>query len=226
MTLEYISGYLVSQDVLAKEMMTSVERGGADLDMVRVPFVNRGYVFLDEHRQATSAELKEHNSLGHVAIINIHFDTSHKAGHYVLVIGYNPEGIFVHDPWPSAVTVDNRKTGKEAFISDLLLSDLWSRRNNWVLKIYPTKGSQTTSASGLTLPFLTTALTSETSIERMRTSVEQTKPYSVLQGIRDAPAVAIAATAIMTTIIILVLHRGTRALRTRSITTYSLKETD
>jgi len=155
MALEYISGYLVSQDVLATEMMTGAERGGTDLNMLRVPFVKRGYTSLDEHQQATVAELKEHNSLGHVAIINIHFDTLHKAGHYVLVVGYNSEGIFVNDPWPNTVTIDGRRTGKEAFISYLLLSDLWSRRNNWVLRIYPMKGSESTSTSRLTFSYFT-----------------------------------------------------------------------
>jgi len=127
---------VIPQDLLATEMKTDPVKGVTYTSMMHVPFANRGYMSARERRYVTSDELKTQNSLGFISILLIWSDTDHKYGHYVVVIGYNATGIFVNDPWPTHWSQPrSRKTGKNAFISDPLLADLWTNYNQWVLEI-------------------------------------------------------------------------------------------
>jgi hypothetical protein len=131
MALQYISGDVVPQGALAKEMHTT--KSGTYLDKISVPFHLRGYgVGGGEHM--TLDELKKQNSRGYVSIITIWFNLSRKYGHCVVMIGYNTTGIFVNDP--------GRRggegyfiTGEKYFISNELLSDLWAIDDKWGLEI-------------------------------------------------------------------------------------------
>jgi hypothetical protein len=135
MAIEYLSGNLISQDTLAGEMKTDPVKGVTYTNMIRIPFDKGGYNSVRE-AHATLDELKEQNSRGYVSVILIWFDTNHKYGHYVAVIGYNATGIITNDPWPTNWNQPgSRKTGKNAFISNQLLADLWSNFNQWVLEV-------------------------------------------------------------------------------------------
>lgn len=135
MAIEYISGEKVSQTALAKEMNTGPACSGTCIENVSLPFRNRGWNLASEVH-TTLGGLKEQNSQGYVSIINIHFDTDHKFGHYVVVVGYNTTGIIVHDAYPTSWDQPNsRRTGANAFISNQLLADLWTRHDQWALKV-------------------------------------------------------------------------------------------
>jgi len=135
MVIEYVSGNVVSQDTLAAELKTDPVKEVTQTDNMRIPFDRSGYESVREEH-ATLNVLKEQNSRGYLSILLIWFDTNHKYAHYVVVIGYNEEGIFVNDPWPSYWDQPvSRKTGKNAFISDKLLADLWRKYDQWVLEI-------------------------------------------------------------------------------------------
>lgn len=139
MVIEYVSGEKVPQAVLAEEMATGPACGGTCLDNMSLPFLNRGYTQVSDLQSGfhtTLDELKELNSQGYLSIINIHFDTNHKSGHNVVVVGYNATGVIVHDPVPTSSNQPvSRRTGPNAFISSQLLADLWSRHDQWALKV-------------------------------------------------------------------------------------------
>jgi len=136
MGIEYVSGDVIPQGTLATEMKTDPVKGVTYTNMMHVSFVNRRYASVRERRYVATDELKTQNSLGFISILLIWFDTDHKSGHYVVVVGYNTTGIFVNDPWPTYWGQPrSRKTGKNAFISDSLLADLWTNYNQWVLEI-------------------------------------------------------------------------------------------
>jgi len=139
MALQFISGKLVPQDVLAAEIGTTPD--DTPLSNMSIPFHNRGFVNLHE-THANLDELKALNSNGFLSIILIYFDiTDHDPDdtHFVLVVGYNESGIFVHDPWPPAWGEPaSRHSGPYAYISNDQLSDLWSYDQQWTLEIpYP-----------------------------------------------------------------------------------------
>jgi hypothetical protein len=139
MVIEYISGEKVPQAELAREMETGPACGGTCLDNMSLPFLNRGYTQVSDLQSGyntTLDELKELNSQGYLSIINIHFDTNHAYGHYIVFVGYNATGVIVHDPEPiSSNQPVSRRTGPNAFISNQLLADLWSRHDQWALKV-------------------------------------------------------------------------------------------
>jgi hypothetical protein len=136
MALSYLVTDLPSQDQLAAEMQTDPAEGVTYTDMMRVPFSNRGFSGVYENVLSLD-ELKEHNAKGFLTIILIYFDTDHENQHYVLVVGYNASGMFVHDPWPvSWGQPEGRTGGENAFISNDVLSDLWAcDPSNWGLVI-------------------------------------------------------------------------------------------
>ena len=139
MALQYISGRVVSQDVLAAEIGTTPDN--TPLDNMSVPFHNRGFLNVNETHTALD-ELKLLNSQGFLSIILIYFDiTDHDPDdtHFVLVVGYNETGIFVHDPWPPAWgEPESRDSGPYAYIPNDQLSDIWSYDQQWTLQIpYP-----------------------------------------------------------------------------------------
>jgi len=136
MGIEYVSGDVIPQGTLATEMKTDPVKGVTYSNMMHVPFVNRRYASVRGRKYVATDELKTQNSLGFVSILLIWFDTDHKYGHYVVVVGYDATGIFVNDPWPTYWGQPrSRKTGEKAFISDSLLADLWAYSDQWVLEI-------------------------------------------------------------------------------------------
>ena len=136
MVIEYLSGDIIPQQVLATEMKTDPVKRVTFANRMNLPFTNRGYQSVREHKNSTIDKLREQNSRGYVSILLIWFDTNLKTGHYVVVAGYNATGIFVNDPWPSNWTQPkSRKTGNHAFIPDSVLADLWTCYDQWVLEI-------------------------------------------------------------------------------------------
>jgi hypothetical protein len=137
MVIEYLSGDVIPQSTVASEMKTDPVKGITYAKMTRIPFDRLGYAEVRE-AHATVDELKEQNSHGYVSIILIWFDTDHVKGHYVVVVGYNATGILVN-PWATDwAQPESRKTGKDAFISNELLADLWAGSDHWVLEVpYP-----------------------------------------------------------------------------------------
>lgn len=138
MVIEYVSGDVVPQKILAEESKIDPVKGETYANMTRIPFDKRGYVNVYEAHTSIDG-LKEQNSHGYAAIILIWSDTHHEFGHYVVVVGYNGTGIFVNDPsrqdYPEP---ESRQTGKNAFISNPLLADLWTRFDQWALEVpYP-----------------------------------------------------------------------------------------
>jgi hypothetical protein len=134
MAIHYISGDVIPQDTLAKELKT-VPKEGTWTYMMHKPFDLRRYPAVHQ-AHATLDELKNQNSRGYVSVIVIWADTDHKYTHYVVVIGYNATGIFVNDPWPSNWGQPvSRRTGEKAFISNKLLSNLWAYLDEWVFEI-------------------------------------------------------------------------------------------
>jgi ABC-type bacteriocin/lantibiotic exporter with double-glycine peptidase domain len=135
MVLEYITGEVTAQGVLAEEMGTSAAKKGTDTNMMPIPFRNREYAS-SERRKASLNDLKELNAKGYATIMNIHFDTDHKSGHYVVVVGYNETGIFMNDPWPTRWKQPvSRRTGSSTYLSYSLVIDLWMRREYWMIEI-------------------------------------------------------------------------------------------
>lgn len=58
---------------------------------------------------------------GHPIIVLTWYDSSHTAGHYRVVIGYDSGGIIAQDPWD----------GPDQYYSNSLFADLWSYSNYW-----------------------------------------------------------------------------------------------
>jgi hypothetical protein len=136
MALQYISGKLVSQDILAAEIGTTPDN--TPLENMTVPFYLRGFSNV-QITHSNLSELKTLNANGFLSIILIYFDiTDHDPDdtHFVLVVGYNESGIFVHDPWPPAWgEPDSRDSGPYAFIPNDQLNDIWSYDQQWTLEI-------------------------------------------------------------------------------------------
>jgi uncharacterized protein YvpB len=152
MVLEYISGQMIPQTTLAVEMKTGPADNGTGVQNVHIPFDNRGYTAVTAASHLTVDDLKAQNAMGYVSIINIWFDTDHKSGHYVVVTGYNATGIYVNDPAWGYHPTSRSAPWKNAFISNTVLNDLWTHKNQWALKIqYPGKVS-TTATGASTFP--------------------------------------------------------------------------
>lgn len=150
MAIQYISSDVIPQDTLAKELRTK-QKEGTWTDMMSKPFRLRGYPSIVQ-AHTTLDELKKQNLQGYLSIILIWWDTDHKYGHYVVVVGYNATGIFVNDPVPTYwEQPKSRRTGEGAFISNKLLSNLWTRYEKWALEIRYESGiyAVTLSVEGL-----------------------------------------------------------------------------
>lgn len=124
MALSYLSNSSPNQSQLASEMQTSQV---TYIGNMRIPFDNRGFTSVHEEISMGVDELKTHNSNGDLVIILIYFSNAHQDQHYVLVVGYDSDGVYVHDPWPIEWQQPNgRTTGANASISNSLLADLWN----------------------------------------------------------------------------------------------------
>ena len=139
MALSCLTVELPSQVQLATEMETDPVEGVTYTDMMHHPFSSRGFPRVYDGTLSLE-DLKENNAEGHLAIILIYFDADRESQHYVLVVGYNASGLFVHDPWPAAWGQPvGRACGENAFASDELLEVLWNcEPSQWGLVIpYP-----------------------------------------------------------------------------------------
>ncbi|MCK4436030.1 C39 family peptidase [Candidatus Bathyarchaeota archaeon] len=146
MALSYLDTAVAHQDQLAGEMQTDPEEGVTCTDIMSKPFHDRGFLDVCEDTLEL-ADLKVNTENGHLTIILIHFSTAHLYQHYVLVVGYNASGIFVHDPWLATWDQPSgRKTGADVFISTELLADLWDCPSHWALVIPYIQGSGASSA--------------------------------------------------------------------------------
>jgi hypothetical protein len=103
---------------------------------MRKAFDSRGYTQV-YNGSLSAVSLKDMNSDGFLVIILIYFDETHEYQHYVLVVGYDSYGIYVHDPWPTSWRPpEGRVTGRNVSISNEMLSDLWScQPSSWGLVI-------------------------------------------------------------------------------------------
>jgi hypothetical protein len=150
MALEYISGNVISQNVLGVEMKTDPNAGGTYNSNMVIPFNTRGYNRVRLMHGVTLDNLKEWNSQGFVSILNIWMDTGHYGGHAVVVTGYyDDKGIIVNDPYPTFGRAQplGRIPGKDAFISNQLLADLWSVNNHATIMIPYVSFNASASAS-------------------------------------------------------------------------------
>jgi len=147
MALSYLDTSVANQGQLAEETQTDPIESVTYTDMMSKSFHDRGFSDVSEDTLELD-DLKINIDDGHLTIILIHFSTAHLYQHYVLVIGYNADGIFVHDPWPTTWNQpDGRKTGVDAFISTELLADLWNcDPSHWPLIIPYAQGSGASSA--------------------------------------------------------------------------------
>ncbi len=145
MALWYINAETPSQSLLASEMQTDPVEGVTYTSKIAMPFKNRG---LPDAREKISEldDLKENNYDDYLSIILIYFSVTHTYQHYILMIGYNATGIFIHDPWSlSSSQPAGRTTGADAFISNELLADLWTcEPSHWALIIHYLKSAETT----------------------------------------------------------------------------------
>jgi ABC-type bacteriocin/lantibiotic exporter with double-glycine peptidase domain len=119
-------GVYVSQDDLAKQMRAHIERDrmrGMKIRKVLLDYgvvVKRGRVGLDR--------LKKHISEGLPAILNMHSYVDDPRGHFVVAIGCDESGIFVHDPWP--ITEYEKETGPYLHISLPVLHKIWTKKKD------------------------------------------------------------------------------------------------
>lgn len=134
--LSYLLDSFPSQDELATEIETDAEAGVTHTNKMRKTFDNRGFTQVFEDKLNLD-ELKTLNFNGYLVIILIYFDITHEYQHYVLVIGYDNNTIYVHDPWSTSWRQpQGRTSGANASISEELLNDLWScQPSNWGLVI-------------------------------------------------------------------------------------------
>lgn len=125
MVLDWLGAQpLPTQSELAAELNMQVG-GPALAGMMQMPFQSRGFEV--EARQGLSIDdLKESIASDHPVIILIYIDASAVYGHYVVVVGYNESGIFVHDPYSTNYGSISREVGANVFISYDSLTTLWS----------------------------------------------------------------------------------------------------
>jgi hypothetical protein len=124
MVLDWLGAQpLPTQSELATELNMSVG-GYAFIEMMPVPFQSRGYDV--EARQGLGIdELKENIASDHPVIILMYLDNGSAYGHYVVVVGFNVGGVFVHDSYSTAYGEVSRDVGPNVFISNDLLAELW-----------------------------------------------------------------------------------------------------
>jgi len=115
---------LPTQSELVAELNMPVG-GPALVNMMPVPFQSRGFEV--EARQGLSIDnLKESIASDHPVIILMYIDVGAVYGHYVVVVGYNETGVFVHDPYSQNFGNISRDVGANVFISYDSLTTLWS----------------------------------------------------------------------------------------------------
>lgn len=133
---------LPTQTELAAELGTPVG-GTTVIDTMPLPFQSRD-LSVEERQGLSVGALKERIANNQPVIILMYLDNGLANGHYVVVVGYNGGGVFVHDPYSTSFGSINRAAGANVFISDNLLTTLWSYSpGRWGLVI---KSSPTVSA--------------------------------------------------------------------------------
>ena len=131
----YELGEPTSQYTLKEEIGFVEESGTRNFFMVRL-FKKHNIEIVSVGFFSSIRHLRDSVDKRQYSIINIKFDQKSKMCHYVLVVGYNETGFFLHDPWPEIWgKPEGRHSGGAAFISNELLGRLWFYRLNWVLTI-------------------------------------------------------------------------------------------
>jgi predicted double-glycine peptidase len=122
MGLSYWSIF-VNQTELAEEMGTSEESNGTLEGDMNIPFDKRN---VEVHTEYLNIDkLKVHISHGEPVIILIFFDLDLTGRHYLVVIGYTEDAIYVHDPWPTSRSQPvGRQSGANVSISNSMLNTL------------------------------------------------------------------------------------------------------
>jgi hypothetical protein len=135
MILVQKTGVTVPQDELADEMKV-IENWGTKIGDMRTPLVDRGLEVVDEGKRRNINHLVNAVDAGQLSIILIDFDVDSSSGHYVLVTGYNQDGVIVQDPWTESWSVpDGRNAGEDTVLGYELVEDLWIGRSGWVLTV-------------------------------------------------------------------------------------------
>jgi hypothetical protein len=135
MALYAIQGVPVSQFRLADEMGFIEGAGTRNFNLIR-PFEERGVEILRSGPFCSREYLRGAVDNGQLSIINIRFDEESGSAHYVVVVGYNASGFFLHDPWPEEWREPvGRESGENVYVGDELLGRLWAFRLNWVLSV-------------------------------------------------------------------------------------------
>lgn len=125
MVLDWLGVWpLPTQTELAAELGTPVD-GPTVIDTMPVPFQKRDLI-VEEGQGLGISALKESIADDYPVIILMYLDDGSIYGHYVVVVGYNEGGVFVHDPYSTSLGSVNREVGANVFISDNLLATLWS----------------------------------------------------------------------------------------------------
>ena len=137
MVIAYLTGSVPSQELLAYELETDHIKNVTYTAKMRIPFNLRNLNQIYTVEGMLVSELKLQSAQGFLVILLIWFDVPLKEkNHYVVVVGYNETGVFIHDPWPTSWSKPGRNTGPYVFISDSELEYLWDcERFHWALVI-------------------------------------------------------------------------------------------
>jgi len=130
-------GSLPSQELLASQMNCTEYNNGTKISNLLFAIAQYGIPYnVDQGRAFSESLLFLKSKLvdNKPLIIAIWFDKNTDNGHFVVVYGYNCDGIFVHDPWNNPLHAPvGRPYGPSAFIPNDQLELLWSHYSNWMV---------------------------------------------------------------------------------------------
>ncbi len=146
MAIAYLSGSAPAQDQIAGELQTNHEQGITERKHLKTPFNLRNYNDIYVVEPMSVNELKRQNAEGNLAIILIWFEIPHTDyKHYVVTVGHNETGVFIHDPWPRSWPQPGRDTGPNVYLSDSELEYLWDCEPYHWAQIIPKEPAATLS---------------------------------------------------------------------------------
>jgi hypothetical protein len=119
---------IVDQDQLATEMNTTEEYNGTSPEYMPIPFQKRG---VEANNEIVNTDtLKTHIAQEELVILYIFYDSDLTDFHFALAVGYTPDTIYVHDPWPTSwPQPTSRTTGANVSLSNSLFDTLKSEGN-------------------------------------------------------------------------------------------------